>query len=91
MDSIPSTVLAVVQLHLKALLYWFNDEMMRRLLVRHQDHYLVRLSKMLDFGLLEKACADYHHQSGPGAPPIHTVSRLVRALLVQCGVNNSMI
>jgi IS5 family transposase len=83
MDSIPSTVLAVVQLHLKALLYWFNDEMMRQLLVRHQDHFLVCLSKMLDFRLLEKACADYHHQSGPGAPPTHTVSRLVRALLVK--------
>ncbi len=83
MNSIPSTVLAVVQLHLTGLLYWFNDEMMRRLLVRHQNHFLVRLSKELDFRPLEQACADYHHQSGPGARPTHTVPRLVRALLVK--------
>ena len=82
MESIPSTVLAVVHLHLKALLYWFNHEMMRRLLVRHHDHFLVCLSKGLDYGPLEKVCAGYHHQSGPGAPATHTVPKLVRALLV---------
>jgi IS5 family transposase len=65
------------------LLYWFNDEMMERLLVRHQDHFLVRLSKELDFRSLEKACAAYHHQRGPGAPPTHSVPKLVRALLVK--------
>jgi IS5 family transposase len=73
----------MIQLHLTGLLYWFNDEMMRRLLLRAPDHFLVRLNTELDFGPLEKACADYHHQSGPGAPATHTVPRLVRALLVK--------
>lgn len=83
MNSIPSTVLSIIQLHMKVLLYWFNDEMMQRLLVRAQDHFLVRLNKRLDMRPLEKACAEYHHQSGPGAPATHTVPRLVRALLIK--------
>lgn len=83
MQSIPSSVIALIEVHLTALLYWFNEEMMRRLLVRHGDHYLVRMNKTLDFGPLEQACAGFHHQSGAGAPPTHTVRRLVRALLVK--------
>jgi hypothetical protein len=30
-----------------------------------------------------KACGDYHHQSGPGRKPVHTVPKLVRALVVK--------
>jgi len=54
-----------------------------RLLGRAQSHFLFRLKGQLNFAALEQACAGYHHQSGPGAPVVHPVSRLVRALLVK--------
>ena len=40
MDSIPPIVRSVVEAHLKALLYWFGDEIYRRLWRRAQDHFL---------------------------------------------------
>jgi len=83
MDIIPSSVLSIIQQHLTVFLHWFSNEMYRRLLGRAQDEFLVRLKDHLVFTPLEQACAAYHHQSGPGAPPTHTVPRLVRALLVK--------
>jgi len=68
---------------LKVLLYWFSDEMYRRLLGRAQHHFLIRLHEQLDLAPLEQACAGYHHDKGPGAPVVHSVPRLVRALLVK--------
>lgn len=90
MESIPPIVRSVVEAHLKVLLYWFGDEIYRRLWRRAQDHFLVRLRDQLDFAPLEAACAAYHHHSGPGAPVVHPVSRLVRALLVKCLLDLSL-
>lgn len=90
MAIIPSFVFAVVQANLKPLLYWFSEEMYRRLLGRAQQHFLVRLHKHLDCAPLERACAKYHHSSGPGAPVVHGVPRLVRALLVKHLLNLSL-
>ncbi len=83
MNIIPPIVLSVVTAHLKSLLYWFSDEMYHRLLSREPNHFLIQLHEHLDCKPLEVACADHHHSSGPGAPPTHPVSRLVRALLVK--------
>ena len=83
MDIIPSSVLSIIQQHFTLFLHWFSDEMYRRLLGRAQDEFLVRLKEHLAFTPLEQACAAYHHQSGPGARPTHTVPRLVRALIVK--------
>lgn len=90
MAIIPSFVLSVVQTNLKPLLYWFSEEMYRRLLGRAQQHFLVQLHQHLDCALLQRACAEYHHNSGPGAPVVHPVSRLVRALLVKYLLNLSL-
>ncbi len=83
MKSIPSSVLTIIQLHLTALLHWFSAEAYRRQLERAQNHFLVRLNNSFEFGRLEKTCADFHHRSGAGVPPTHTVPCLVRALLVK--------
>ncbi len=83
MDSIPPIVRSVVEAHLKTLLYWFSDEIYRRLWRQAESHFLVRLRDHLDWKPLEAVCAAYHHDSGPGAPPTHTVARLMRALLVK--------
>jgi hypothetical protein len=44
---------------------------------------LVQLHDHLDLAPLEKACAAFHHASGPGARPTHPVPQLVRAFLVK--------
>jgi hypothetical protein len=87
---IPSFVLSIIQANLQVLLYWFSEEMYRRLLCRAQQHFLVRLRDHLDCAPLERACAAYHHSSGPGAPVVHPVARLVRALLVKYLLNLSL-
>lgn len=83
MPNIPKAVLSIVDAYLDSLLLWFSDYVYTELLKRAQDHVLVKLQTHLDFTALEKACADYHHRTGPGAPPTHTVPQLVRALLVK--------
>jgi IS5 family transposase len=65
------------------LLYWFSDEVYRRLLGKTQDHFLLQLAEKFDFTPLEQACADFHHSSGPGTKPIHHAPRMIRALLVK--------
>ncbi len=90
MSTIPEVVLAIVNVHLDALLLWLSDYVYTELLKRAQDHVLVKLQAHLDFTALEKACAGYHHHTGPGAPPTHTVPRLVRALLVKYLFNWSL-
>jgi hypothetical protein len=69
--------------HLQALLLWFSNYVYTQLLKRAADELLVKLQPVLDFTPIEEACADYHHTTGPGAPPTHSVPRLVRALLVR--------
>ena len=68
---------------MQALLCWFSDEIYQRLWRHAEGHYLIRLRHHLDWKPLEAACAEYHHASGPGAPPTHTVARLVQPLLVK--------
>lgn len=90
MDIIPPAVQSVVEEHLMPMLTWFSEETYRRVLPRAQKQYLVRLGEQLDFGGLEAACAKYHHGGGRGAPVVHPVSRLVRALLVKYLLNLSL-
>jgi hypothetical protein len=80
---IPDFVLSLVTVHLTALLYWFSDRIYADLIPRDSDHLLVKLRDHLDLAPLEKACAAFHHASGPGARPTHPVPQLVRAFLVK--------
>ena len=83
MDSIPLIIQSILKAHLLTLLHWFSEELYRRLWRQAEGHFLVRLRDHMDWKSLEAACAGYHHASGPGAPPTHTVARLVRALVVK--------
>ena len=82
MSLVPASVLSLVNLYLEPLLAWFSDKVYANLIRRAGDHLLVKLEAKLDFIPLEEACAGYHHSTGPGRNPTHTVPRLVRALLV---------
>ena len=83
MSILPDFVLQVVTAHLTPLLDWFSDRLYVEFLKHAADHWLVKLHTRLDFRPIESACAGFHHLSGPGAPPTHSVARLVRALLVK--------
>ena len=60
----------------------FSNRVYANLLKHTPDHLLVKLYHRLDWAPLETACAAFHYTEGPGAKPTHTVSHLVRALLV---------
>jgi hypothetical protein len=83
MSILPEFVLRVVNAHLQPLFDWFSERLYAEFLKHAADHLLVRLHAHLDCRPLEAACAVFHHASGPGAPPTHSVAQLVRALLVK--------
>ncbi len=75
MSIIPQFVLDLVIAYLTPLLDWFSERVYADLIKRAPDH--------LDLKPLEEVCASFHHDSGPGRPVVHTMPRLVRALLVK--------
>src|SRR3990170_431485 len=83
MAILPDFVLRVVTAHLTPLLDWFSDRLYAEFLKRTPNHLLIQLHARLDLRPIERACAAFHHVSGPGAPVTHPVARLVRALLVK--------
>jgi len=52
-------------------------------LSKYRQHWLVRLSQVIDLVPLEQGCAAYHKGSGRGSAVSHPVPRLVRALLIK--------
>lgn len=87
--DLPDFVISIIHVHLNPLLLWFSNYVYTQLLKRAEDHLLVKLEPVVDFTAVEAACADYHHTTGPGAPPTHSVPRMVRALLVRYLFNYS--
>ncbi len=53
------------------------------MLARCRAHPLVQLAQLYDPQPVIAACAAFHHPSGPGAPPTHSVALLVRAEIVR--------
>lgn len=83
MPILPPPVLFVILQWWSLLLQWVSAVWYERQLVRYRDHWLVQLHYIADFTPLEQACAGFHADSGRGAPVIHPIPRLVRALLVK--------
>lgn len=83
MPIIPDFARAVVKIYYAQLLIWLSDQTYLILFKRDPNHLLVNLTAHLNFTPLETACAGYHHSTGRGTPPTHSVPRLVRALLVK--------
>ncbi len=87
---VPPFVMRLVLAYLEPLLSWFSALLYAELLKRCSDHVLVRVHAVMDFAPLERACATFHHATGPGAPPLHPVPQLVRALVFTCLVPLSL-
>lgn len=90
MSILPAIVESIVTENLQLLLYWFSEHVYAKLLLHADGHFLVRLHRRLDCTPLEEACRAFHHQSGPGSPAIHAVSKLARALLLSYLFNWSL-
>lgn len=69
--------------YLTPLLHWFSRLVYEHLLARQPNHLLCRLQRLLDFTELEAACATYHAANSRGRPVSHSVSQLLRAMLVK--------
>ena len=55
MDSIPSILQSIIETHMLTLLYWFSEELYRRLWRQAEGHFLVRLCEQMDWKALEAA------------------------------------
>ena len=82
MPILPDFLTEIIENHDEKLRKYYSETFITEMLERSKRHILVKLASRLDFSEAEKVCANYHHQSGPGKPPTHTVSHLLRAILV---------
>jgi len=80
---LPPFIFSLLLPYLEHCLRVISETLYLQLIRRHPNHLLVQLSQHLDLTPLENACANFHHTSGPGSPPLHPVSRLIRALLIK--------
>ena len=84
---IPETlqpIAAILAYYLEPLLAWFSHYICQQLVARRPDHPLIRIAQLLDFAVLERACASYHDSASPrGRPVTHTVPRLLRLLFIK--------
>ena len=85
--KLPKFVMRIVQAYLLPIRAWLSEQIYADLVARDPTHVLVRLKGKLNLTGLEQACSEYHHIEGRGAPPTHSVSCMVRALIVRyvCG------
>lgn len=83
MPIIPATALVVILQHWSWILRLVSAVWFERLLSRYAGHWLVELAQVLDLRPIEHACAPFHQGRGKGSAVIHSVPRLVRALLVK--------
>jgi len=82
MQILPDFLTETIAEHGEIIAEYYSNELYATLLRKHRSNLLVKLAKKLDLSKMEKACASYHHQSGAGRPPTHSISRLLRAILI---------
>jgi len=83
MNILPQSALFVILQWWSSILDLVSAVWMEQHLARYQKHWLVKAHDLLDFAPLEQACADFHVNDGRGAPVIHSVPRLVRAIFLK--------
>lgn len=76
-------IATILSQYLSPLLLWLSELAYENLMGRDPDHLLCQLQHLLDFTAMEAACADYHQLNSAGRPVEHTVSQLLRAMLVK--------
>ena len=82
MQILPDFLSEIIKEHDEIIAEYYSDELYKTLLRKNRSHLFVKLAQKLDLSPIEQACAAYHHQSGAGRPPTHTIPRLLRAVLI---------
>ena len=82
MDILPDFLVEIIEEYDEKLREYYDKVFYNAILEQSKGHILVKVKSHLDFSEAEQVCANYHHQSGPGKPPTHTVPHLLRAILV---------
>jgi len=82
MKILPDFLAKTIEKHDEIITEYYSNELYKTILRKNRSHLLTKLAKKLELSQVEKACAKYHHQSGAGRPPTHTVPRLLRAILI---------
>ena len=77
------TVSQLIHENQSALTHWFNEQFAQGITTQYSDHLLVQIQPAFDWTPLEQACAHYHAATQQRAPILHTVSHLIRALVVK--------
>lgn len=83
MSILPQYALFVILQFWPLVLHLVSAVWYERQRSRYQKHWLWQLEQVADLTPLEQGCAGFHASSGRGAPVVHPVPRLVRALLVR--------
>ncbi len=80
---LPSFALFVILNSWSLVLHLVSAVWYERQRQRYSQHWLLQLEKVADLTPLEQGCAGFHLNNGRGAPVVHPIPRLVRALLVR--------
>ena len=83
LPPLPPRILLVLARWWAPILAWLTTHLEQRMLARCRLHPLVALAQVYDPTPVVLACAAFHHQRGPGAPPTFPVALLVRAEIVR--------
>ncbi len=83
MAIVPDFIRVWIEAHVEVVIAWLSEVVYERLVASQGEELLVQIQGVVDFGPIERVCGGYHHETGAGEKPKHTVARLVRALLVK--------
>jgi hypothetical protein len=83
MPILPSFALFVILHCWPLVLHLVSAVWYERQRSRYAHHWLLQLEQVADLTPLEQGCAGFHANNGRGAPVVHSVPRLVRALLLR--------
>lgn len=83
MPILPSFALFVILNSWSLVLHLVSAVWYERQRQRYSQHWLLQLEQVADLTPLEQGCTGFHLNNGRGAPVVHTIPRLVRALLVR--------
>jgi len=82
MIIIPSELLAQAENDPQILLKWLGAEEMKDIARNNSGHLLVKLDKYLELEEVLAKLVGYHHIQGPGSSVVHSVRKLLRAVVV---------
>ena len=89
LPDVPPLVQYLILCFLPCILIWVETLLMRLVLLRCQDHPLIRIAQFYDPAPVVAACASYYLADGTkGAPPTFSIETLLRGEIVRAWAEN---